>query len=140
MALKSDRVEAYTDISYFCNSTAERGGVAVHLTGGSGVAMDDAGAAVVVHSARAASIDDEAPGASAIIREGIVMPLVRFEFDRVRVPGLGLAAEAEVHRHASQACLVGIADGPLVVGVIDILLVEQVASQLGCEGFLGHRP
>jgi hypothetical protein len=46
MALKSDRVEAYTDISYFCNSTAERGGVAVHLTGGSGVAMDDAGAAV----------------------------------------------------------------------------------------------
>lgn len=47
MALKSDRVEAYTDISFFCNdSSAERGVVAVHSTGGSGVAMDDSGAVV----------------------------------------------------------------------------------------------
>ena len=47
MALKSDRVEAYTDISYFCNDTsAERGVVAVHSTGGSGVAMDDSLAVV----------------------------------------------------------------------------------------------
>lgn len=47
MALKSDRIEAYTDISYFCNdSSAERGVVAVHSTGGSGVAMDDSLAVV----------------------------------------------------------------------------------------------
>jgi hypothetical protein len=47
MALKSDRVEAYTDISFFCNdSTAERGCMAVHSTGGSGVAMDDSLAVV----------------------------------------------------------------------------------------------
>jgi hypothetical protein len=51
MALKSDRVEAYTDISYFCNdSTAERGGIVVHSTGGSGVAMDDS-LAVVTYAA-----------------------------------------------------------------------------------------
>ena len=47
MALKSDRVEAYTDISFFCtDSSAERGVIAVHSTGGSGVAMDDSNAVV----------------------------------------------------------------------------------------------
>jgi len=46
MALKPDRVEAYTDISFFMNTTGERGGIVVHATGGSGVAMDDANAVV----------------------------------------------------------------------------------------------
>jgi hypothetical protein len=46
MALKPDRIEAYTDISYFMNTVAERGGVVVHLTSGSGVSMDDANAVV----------------------------------------------------------------------------------------------
>lgn len=46
MALKPDRVEAYTDISFFMNETGERGGVAVHSTAGSGSAMDDANAVV----------------------------------------------------------------------------------------------
>jgi len=51
MALKSDRIEAYTDISYFCNdTTAERGGIVVHSTGGSGVAMDDSSAVVTYSS------------------------------------------------------------------------------------------
>ena len=55
MALKSDRVESYTDISFFCNdTTAERGGVVVHSTGtsSSGVAMDDPNA-VVTYAASA---------------------------------------------------------------------------------------
>jgi hypothetical protein len=46
MALKPDRIEAYTDISFFMNEVAERGGVVVHLTSGSGVSMDDASAVV----------------------------------------------------------------------------------------------
>lgn len=46
MALKPDRIESYTDISYFMNTTGERGGVVVHNTSGAGVAMDDAGATV----------------------------------------------------------------------------------------------
>jgi hypothetical protein len=51
MALKSDRIEAYTDISFFCNDTiAERGGVVVFSTLGSGVSMDD-GNAVVTYAA-----------------------------------------------------------------------------------------
>ena len=46
MALKADRIEAYTDISFFCNTLSERGGIVVHVSGGSGVAMDDSNAVV----------------------------------------------------------------------------------------------
>lgn len=46
MALKPDRIEAYTDISFFMNEVAERGGIVVHSTAGSGSAMDDSNAVV----------------------------------------------------------------------------------------------
>jgi len=46
MALKPDRIEAYTDISFFMNTVAERGGVVVHTSSGEGVSMDDADAVV----------------------------------------------------------------------------------------------
>lgn len=47
MALKPDRVESYTDISFFMNSVGERGGVVVHGTSGAGVSLDDADAVVL---------------------------------------------------------------------------------------------
>jgi hypothetical protein len=47
MALKPDRVESYTDISFFMNTTAERGGIVIHGTSGAGVALDDANAVVL---------------------------------------------------------------------------------------------
>lgn len=46
MALKPDRIELLTDISFFMTTTATRGGVACASTAGSGVAMDDANAVV----------------------------------------------------------------------------------------------
>lgn len=46
MALKSDRIELLTDISFFMTTTAERGGVVCADTSGSGVSMDDANAVV----------------------------------------------------------------------------------------------
>lgn len=46
MALKPDRIEAYTDISFFCNTVSERGGIVVHGTSGTGVSMDNAEAVV----------------------------------------------------------------------------------------------
>jgi len=46
MALKSDRSELHTDISFFMNEVATRGGIASLSTGGSGAAMDQAGALV----------------------------------------------------------------------------------------------
>ena len=52
MALKPDRVELLTDVSFFMNTTAERGGVVSNVTAttGVGVSMDDANA-VVAYSA-----------------------------------------------------------------------------------------
>ena len=52
MALKSDRIELLTDISFFMTTTAERGGVVSAVTSGSGVSMDDA-SAVVAYAAAA---------------------------------------------------------------------------------------
>jgi hypothetical protein len=46
MALKPNRIESYTDISYFMNTTGDRGGVVVFSSGGVGSAMDDADAVV----------------------------------------------------------------------------------------------
>ena len=51
MALRPDRVEHYTDLSFFMNETAERGLIVTHNTGGSGAAMDDSNAVVRVATA-----------------------------------------------------------------------------------------
>ncbi len=50
MALKTDRSVLDTDISFFMNEAATRGGVASVSTGGSGAAMDQ-GEALVTYSA-----------------------------------------------------------------------------------------
>lgn len=42
MALKPDRFEDATDLSFFMNVTGERGQIVVHDTTGSGAGMDDA--------------------------------------------------------------------------------------------------
>jgi len=48
MALKPDRIEVLTDISFFCNTVCERGGIATVDTSktNSGVSMDDSNAIV----------------------------------------------------------------------------------------------
>ena len=50
MALKYDRSTLQTDISFFMNEAATRGGVAVISTGGSGASMDN-GTALVTYAA-----------------------------------------------------------------------------------------
>jgi len=52
MALKPDRIELQTDVSFFMDGVATRGGIASILTGGSGVSMDDS-AAVVTYATTA---------------------------------------------------------------------------------------
>ena len=48
MALRPDRVEAYTDLSFFMNETAEKGQVVSISTQGSGAAMDNSAAVATV--------------------------------------------------------------------------------------------
>ena len=65
MALKSDRNEVQTDISFFMNEVATRGGVVSLSTGGSGAAMDQ-GAALVNYA-------PQGPGASGKVPMGILL-------------------------------------------------------------------
>jgi len=48
MALKPDRVEFLTDLSFFMNETATRGQIVTHSSDGSGASMDDSSAKVIV--------------------------------------------------------------------------------------------
>jgi hypothetical protein len=56
MALKPDRIEHKTDISFFMNTVAERGGVVSAVTSGSGVSMDDANAVVAYATAASGAL------------------------------------------------------------------------------------
>ena len=51
MALRPDRNEVVTDISFFMNEAAERGVIVTAATQGSGAAMDDSSAAVNIANA-----------------------------------------------------------------------------------------
>ena len=51
MALRPDRNELQTDLSFFMNETAERGLIVIHEGHGSGAAMDDSGATVAIPGA-----------------------------------------------------------------------------------------
>ena len=48
MALKPDRVEHLTDLSFFMDTIATRGQIVTHSTEGSGASMDDSSAVVIV--------------------------------------------------------------------------------------------
>lgn len=48
MALRPDRYEFQTDISYFCDAATERGVVLIHSSSGSGAALDQTAAVVTV--------------------------------------------------------------------------------------------
>ena len=58
MALRPDRNEVVTDISFFMDEVAERGIVVVQSTQGSGAAMDDSTAAVKIGAIGAVATDD----------------------------------------------------------------------------------
>lgn len=62
MALKADRHELLTDISFFLTAvTGERGGIVVQSTGGSGAAMDQS-SAVVAYPTTAATMSGNPVG------------------------------------------------------------------------------
>lgn len=77
MALKPDRIEHLTDVSFFkADAVAERGLIVVHNTGGSGAAMDDALATVKNVSAYA----DEPAG--LLLNEVVNIDLTRQHYNQ----------------------------------------------------------
>ena len=56
MALKGDRHELQTDVSFFMNEVAERGGIATLSTAGSGAALDQSAALVTYAAAQSGNV------------------------------------------------------------------------------------
>lgn len=86
MALKSDRIEALTDISFFMNTTAERGGVVSAVTSGSGVAMDDANA-VVAYAAAASGAKPIGVLLNDVVNLDLTRQHINWHRDEVQVGG-----------------------------------------------------
>lgn len=88
MALKPDRVEVLTDISFFMNTTAERGGVAsvVTATSGVGVSMDDANA-VVAYAAVASGAKPVGILMNDVVNLDLTRQHINWHKDEVQVGG-----------------------------------------------------
>jgi hypothetical protein len=86
MALKPDRIELLTDVSFFMNTTAERGGVASVSTGGSGVSMDDANA-VVAYAAGASGAKPVGVLLNDVVNLDLTRQHINWHKDEVQVGG-----------------------------------------------------
>jgi hypothetical protein len=86
MALKSDRIELLTDISFFMNTTAERGGVVSAVTSGSGVSMDDANA-VVAYAAAASGANPVGVLLNDVVDLDLTRQHINWHKDEVQVGG-----------------------------------------------------
>ena len=86
MALKPDRIELLTDISFFMNTTAERGGVVSAVTMGSGVSMDDANA-VVAYAAVASGARPVGVLLNDVVNLDLTRQHINWHKDEVQVGG-----------------------------------------------------
>ena len=86
MALKPDRIELQTDVSFFMNTTATRGGVASVSTGGSGVAMDDS-AAVVSYAATTSGSKPVGVLLNDVVNLDLTRQHINWHKDEVQVGG-----------------------------------------------------
>lgn len=86
MALKPDRIELQTDVSFFMSSTATRGGVASVSAGGSGVAMDDS-AAVVSYAATTSGCKPVGVLLNDVVNLDLTRQHINWHKDEVQVGG-----------------------------------------------------
>jgi hypothetical protein len=88
MALKPDRIELLTDISFFMTTIAERGGVvsAVTSTTGVGVSMDDANA-VVAYAAVASGAKPVGVLLNDVVNLDLTRQHINWHKDEVQVGG-----------------------------------------------------
>lgn len=88
MALKPDRVELLTDVSFFMNTTASRGGVvsAVVTSSGVGASMDDANA-VVAYQANASGAKPIGVLLNDVVDLDLTRQHINWHRDEVQVGG-----------------------------------------------------
>jgi hypothetical protein len=87
MALKPDRYEHRTDISYFMNAVAERGIIVVHNTGGSGAAMDSANATVQIPTGGVNGTNPAGLLLNDVVNLDLTRQHINFHQDEVQIGG-----------------------------------------------------
>ena len=133
MALRPDRNEHLTDLSFFMNETAERGIIVVHSTGGSGAAMDDSNAKVI---APATTVSGKNP-AGLLLNDVVNLDLTRqhinFHKDEVqqRNKVLLLRRGTVVTDQISGTPTVGAKAYFVVGGTISASNQDSVSTQVG---------
>ena len=133
MALRPDRNEHLTDLSFFMNETAERGIIVVHSTGGSGAAMDDSNAKVI---APATTVSGKNP-AGLLLNDVVNLDLTRqhinFHKDEVQQGNkvLLLRRGTVVTAQISGTPTVGAKAYFVVGGTISASNQDSVSTQVG---------
>ena len=89
MALRPDRNELQTDLSFFMNEPAERGLIVIHRTQGSGAAMDDSSAVVAVPGADATDLSKHPAGLllNDVVNLDLTRQHINFAKDEVQQGG-----------------------------------------------------
>lgn len=122
MALKPDRIENQTDISFFMNTTAERGGVASVVTSGAGASMDD-GSAVVDYVAAASGAKPVGVLLNDVVDLDLTRQHINWYKDEVQVGG-----KVTLLRHGQ------VTTNMLVVGITPSAGVD---AYVGASGLIG---
>lgn len=86
MSLKGDRYEFKTDISYFMNDVATRGGIVSLVSVGSGAAMDQA-AALVTYSASSTGVRPVGVLMGDVVNYDLTRQHINFHRDEIQVGG-----------------------------------------------------
>jgi len=87
MALKPDRIESHTDISFFMNVVAERGGVCVYRSIGSGAAMDQAEATVMPSGSTASGTAPAGILLNDMVNKDLSQTHINWHKDEMQIPG-----------------------------------------------------
>lgn len=143
MALKPDRIELLTDISFFMNTTAERGGVVSVVTMGSGVAMDDA-SAVVAYAAVASGARPVGVLLNDVVDLDLTRQHINWHRDEVQVGGkVTVLRNGQVTTNRLVSGITPSGGAPAYVGVSGLIgtsstnavQVGQFLSGLDADGY-----
>jgi hypothetical protein len=132
MALKPDRIELLTDISFFMNTTAERGGVVSAVTMGSGVSMDDANA-VVAYAAVASGARPVGVLLNDVVNLDLTRQHINWHKDEVQVGGkVTVLRNGQVTTNRLVASITPSAGAPAYVGASGLIGTSSTnAVQVG---------
>ena len=140
MALRPDRNEHLTDLSFFMNETAERGVIVTAATQGSGAAMDDSAAAVNI----ANSTSDKPVGLllNDVVNLDLTRQHINFAKDEVQQGGkvLLLRVGTVTTDQISGSITMGAAahfmsDGTLATGSTASIQVGRFLSKKDADGY-----